>query len=232
MKKKLLLFILFAFSALAQDLPPIVQYTTGIYNAGNQNWMISQDNNGYLYFANNSGLLEYNGTAWNLYPTPNETILRSVKVVEDRIYTGAYMEFGYWKRQPDGALKYFSLSSKIKHKIIDDEQFWNIAYLDHWIIFQSLSQIFIYDCKADSFNIITSDTGMNKVFSVNNTILYQTFSSGLYEVENGKSKLISNAALFAKSKIVNIFGIEDGLLVQTQYDGFYTYKNGEIAKWD
>jgi len=232
LKKKLLLFILFAISAVAQDLPPIVQYTTGIYNAGNQNWMISQDDNGYLYFANNSGLLEYNGTAWNLYPTPNETILRSVKVVEDRIYTGAYMEFGYWKRQADGSLKYFSLSNKIKHKIIDDEQFWNIAYLDHWIIFQSLSQIFIYDCKADSFNIIMSDTGMNKVFSVNNTILYQTFSSGLYEVENGKSKLLSNAPLFAKSKIVNIFGIEDGLLVQTQYDGFYTYKNGEIAKWD
>ena len=231
MKKKLLIFILFAFSAFGQDLPPIIQYNTGSYNAGNQNWMISQDNNGYLYFANNSGLLEYNGTAWNLYPTPNETILRSVKVVEDRIYTGTYMQFGYWKRQPDGSLKYFSLSDKVKTKIIDDEQFWNIAYLDHWIIFQSLSQIFIYDCKADSFNVIKSDTGMNKVFSVNNTILYQTFSSGLFEIENGKSKLLSNAPLFANSKIVNIFGIEDGLLVQTQYDGFYTFKNDVIAKW-
>ena len=232
MKKKLLLFILFSISALAQDLPPIIQYTTGSYNAGNQNWMITQDNNGYMYFANNSGLLEYNGTAWNLYPTPNETILRSVKVVEDRIYTGAYMEFGYWKRQADGTLKYFSLSDKIKSKIIDDEQFWNIAFLDHWVIFQSLSQIFIYDCKAQTFNIIKSDTGMNKVFGVNNTILYQTFSSGLFEIENGKSKLLSNAPLFANSKIVNIFGIDDGLLVQTQYDGFYTFKEGIVSKWN
>ncbi|KOS05179.1 LuxR family transcriptional regulator [Flavobacterium akiainvivens] len=232
MKKKLLFFLLFAISTFAQDLPPILQYPTSVYNAGNQNWMISQDKNGYIYFANNSGLLEYNGTSWKLYPTPNETILRSVRAVGDRIYTGSYMEFGYWTRQENGSLKYFSLSDKIKSKIIDDEQFWNIKHLDHWVIFQSLTQIFIYDCKTQAFNIIASDTGMNKVFAVNNSILYQTFSSGLFEIENGKSKLLSNAPIFANSKIVNIFGIDDGLLIQMQYDGFYIYKNGEITKWN
>jgi AraC family transcriptional regulator, chitin signaling transcriptional activator len=232
LKKKLLFFLLFAITGFSQDLPPIIQYPASVYNAGNQNWMISQDDKGYVYFANNSGLLEYNGNAWALYPTPNETILRSVKAVDDKIYTGAYMEFGYWKRQPGGSLTYFSLSEKIKSKIIDDEQFWNIAHLDHWVIFQSLTQIFIYDCNTQSFEIIGSDTGMNKVFAVNNSIFYQTFSSGLFEIENGKSKLLSNAPIFANSKIVNIFGIDDGLLIQMQYDGFYMYRNGEITKWN
>jgi AraC family transcriptional regulator, chitin signaling transcriptional activator len=232
LKKKLLFFLFFTLAVFSQDLPPIIQYPTSAYNAGNQNWMISQDDNGYIYFANNSGLLEYNGASWSLYPTPNETILRSVKAIDDKIYTGAYMEFGYWKRQPDGMLKYYSLSDSIKSKIIDDEQFWNIASLDHWIIFQSLTQIFIYDCNTKSFNIIGSDTGMNKVFAVNNSIFYQTFSSGLFEIENGKSKLLSNAPVFANSKIVNIFGIEDGLLIQMQYNGFYIYKNGELKKWN
>lgn len=194
--------------------------------------MIGQDSDNYIYFANNEGLLEYNGTAWTLYPTPNETIMRSVKVIGDRVYTGCYMEFGYWKRQPDGVLKYTSLSKDIKNKIIDDEQFWNIAQYDHWVIFQSLSQIFIFDTSTGKYNIIKSDTGMNKVFAVNNAILYQTFSSGLYEVENGKSKLVSNAPLFLNSKIVNIFSRDDGLLIQTQYDGFFVFKNNIITKWN
>ena len=194
--------------------------------------MISQDSNNYLYFANNEGLLEFNGTAWTLYPTPNETIMRSVKVIGDRIYTGFYMDFGYWKKQPDESLKYYSLTKKIRHKIIDDEQFWNIAQYDRWVIFQSLSQIFIYDTRNDKFNIISSDTGMNKVFTVNNTILYQTFSSGLFEIENGASKLLSNAPLFANSKIVNIFNREDALLIQTQYGGFFEFRNGVITKWN
>ena len=231
-KKIALIFILlFIIPAMSQDLPPIIKYNTATYNAGNQNWMISQDSNSYLYFANNEGLVEFNGAAWTLYPTPNETIMRSVKVIGDKIYTGFYMDFGYWKRQQDGTLKYTSLTKKIRNKIIDDEQFWNIAQYDHWVIFQSLNQIFIYDCNTQQFNVISSPTGINKVFTVNNTILYQTFSSGLFEIENGKSRLVSNALFFTNNKIVNIYSREDGLLIQTQYNGFYDFKGGAISKW-
>lgn len=216
----------------AQELPPIVKFSTGTYNAGNQNWMISQDSDRYMYFANNEGLLEYNGMAWTLYPSPNETIVRSVKVINKRVYTGCYMEFGYWERQQDGILKYYSLSKSVKSKILDDEQFWNIAQYDHWVIFQSLSQIFIYDTKAKSYNIIKPETGVNKVFTVNNKILYQTFGTGLYEIENGKSKLLSADPSIIKNKIVNIYDRNEGLLIQTQFVGFYEYKDGAISKWN
>ena len=233
MKKITFIFIIFTFfNCLAQDLPPILKYTAGNYMAGNQNWMINQDDNGYLYFANNEGLLEFNGTAWSLYPTPNETIMRSVKVIGNRIYCGFYMDFGYWTRQADGTLSYTSLTKKIRNKIIDDEQFWNIAQYDRWVIFQSLTQIFIYDTKTSQFNIIGSDTGINKVFTVNNTILYQTFNSGLYAIENGQSILLSNATLFTKSKIVNIYGRNDNYLIVTQYDGFYEFKDGILSRWN
>jgi len=96
---KLLLAILLltGILSLAQDLPPIVKYSSTVYGAGNQNWMISQDKNRFVYFANNDGLLECNGSTWTLNPSPNETIIRSVKVVGDKIYTGCYMNFGFWK---------------------------------------------------------------------------------------------------------------------------------------
>lgn len=231
-KKLLSLYLLFAtFSMYAQELPPIVKFNAGAYNGGNQNWMISQDNNRFMYFANNEGLLEYNGMSWTLYPSPNETIIRSVKVIGKRIYTGCYMEFGFWERQQDGALKYNSLSKQVKKKILDDEQFWNIAQYDHWVIFQSLSQIFVYDTKNKSFSIIKPETGVNKVFTVNNKILYQTFGTGLYEIENGNSKLLSADNQILKNKIVNIYDRNEGLLIQTQFNGLLEYKNSTITKW-
>ena len=118
--KSLRLVLLLALSSIvhAQDFPPIVKYNTSVYKAGNQNWMISQDRNQYIYIANNDGLLEFNGSNWRLYKSPNETIMRSVKVIGDRIYTGCYMEFGFWERQSNGRLKYTSLSHKIKSKIL------------------------------------------------------------------------------------------------------------------
>ncbi len=225
------LLIVFSFVGYAQQLPPIVKYPSSIYNAGNQNWMISQDKHQFLFFANNDGLLEFNGTNWNLYPSPNETITRSVKVVGDRIYTGCYMEFGYWVREANNKLKYNSLSDKIKSKIIDDEQFWNILNYEQWVIFQSLNQIYIYDTKTQKFSIIPSSKGILKSFQVDNAIYFQVANDGLFEIENGKQKLISNHPILKNNKIVSIFSTDEGLLLQTQYSGFYKLIAGNVAKF-
>jgi len=231
---KNLLSILFVFLSsfiIAQELPPIVKYPSSVYGAGNQNWMISQDNNQFLLFANNEGLLEFNGSNWNLYPSPNETIIRSVKVVGDKIFTGCYMEFGYWTREANNRLKYYSLSNKIKNKIIDDEQFWNILNYEQWVIFQSLNQIYIYDSKTSNFTIITPKNNILKAFQTNNSIYFQVANEGLYEVENGKSKLISNSSVVLSNKIVELFSNEDGLLLQTQSNGFFKYINGVFSSF-
>ncbi|WPO77356.1 triple tyrosine motif-containing protein [Flavobacterium sp. KACC 22761] len=222
MKTKLsALFLLMSLFLFAQEFPPIVKYSASVYGAGNQSWMISQDDENYLYFANNDGLLEYNGTNWQLYPAPNETILRSVKVIGNKIYTGTYMNFGYWTRKSDGKLKYTSLSDKIKGKILDDEQFWNILKYDQWILFQSLNRIYIYDTKTGQFKIIAPKNGVVKSFAPKNAIYFQTSKEGLFEIESGKAKLVSDHPILKKFTIANIFTTDEGLLLQTQLDGMY-----------
>lgn len=224
----LLLMCSFVFS---QELPPIIKYAPTIYGAGNQNWMISQDQNQFVFFANNEGLLEFNGSYWKLYPSPNETIIRSVKVIGDRIYTGSYMEFGFWKRKADGLLKYYPLSSAIKSKILDDEQFWNILSYDYWVIFQSLNRIYIYNTQNNSFKIIAPSANIIKAFKTNNAIYYQTSNQGLFEIEGGESKLVSEHPDLKKNRIVNVFEKGDGLLILTQRAGFYTLSGKELMKY-
>ena len=225
------LFIFYFFNSNAQELPPIVKYNSSIYNAGNQNWMISQDKNDFVYFANNEGLLEFNGSNWTLYKSPNETIFRSVNVIENKIYTGCYMEFGYWIRHTNGKLVYTSLSQSIKNKILDDEQFWNILNYDQWVIFQSLSRIYIYDTKSKKFNIISPKNNIFKSYKTTNAIYFQSFNEGLFEIENGKTKLVSNAEVLQKNRIVNVFAINEGLLIQTQFNGFFKLINGIVTKF-
>ncbi|MWB96638.1 LuxR family transcriptional regulator [Flavobacterium sp. GA093] len=220
-----------SFKLFSQELPPIIKYPSTIYGAGNQSWMISQDDQNYLYFANNEGLLEFNGTNWELYPTPNETIMRSVKVIDNTIYTGCYMNFGYWTRQANGKLKYTSLSDKIKSKILDDEQFWNILKYDQWILFQSLSRIYIYDTKTKTFKIISPKNGVIKSFATKNAIYFQTIKEGLFEIESGKGKLISNNPVLKNFTIVNVFATEEGLLIQTQLDGFYKLIGSNLTRF-
>ncbi|MDC1506019.1 hypothetical protein N8475_12615, partial [Winogradskyella sp.] len=87
-------------------MPPIQIFTTQDYSAEDQNWAISQSDNGFIYVANNKGLLEYSGSNWTLYPSPNGDILRSVSVVDGKIYTGGYRDFGFWTKNEFGNLFY------------------------------------------------------------------------------------------------------------------------------
>lgn len=214
----------------SQELPPVVKYKSDDYNAGNQNWMISQDKNHFIYFANNEGLLEFNGSSWNLYKSPNETIIRSVKVIGNKIFTGCYMEFGFWVRQNDGGLKYTSLSQKIKTKIQVDEQFWNIINYDRWVIFQSLNRLYIYDTKTNKFKIVVPQNNILKSFRTANSIYYQTVNYGLFEIEKGQNKLVIANSVLKNNKIVNVFSEDDGLLIHTQFNGFYKFSNGKLTK--
>lgn len=226
-----LLFII-PFLGFGQELPSIVKYSSEVYAAGNQNWMLDQDKKNAIYVANNEGLLEFNGANWRLYSSPNETILRSVKVIENIVYTGCYMEFGYWIKNNKGILQYTSLSKKIKDKLIDDEQFWNIINYDHWILFQSLNRIYIYDTQSKKFNIITPKNGILKSFKAKDIIYFQTVDGSIFEIENGNAHVLINAETIKNKKVLNIFSTADGILIQTQYSGFYKLIDGNLVKWN
>ena len=218
---------------IAQERPPIQTYSPKQYGAENQNWAISQSKEKYIYVANNKGLLEFNGAKWQLYPSPNETIMRSVKVIDNKIYTGCYREFGYWQINALGILEYTSLSQKLKISFLDDEEFWNIIGLDDWILFQSLKRIYIYNKKDETYTIIDSNTGIYKMFKVNKSIYFQKTKDGIYKIEHGNPKLISDNKVVKDNLLVNIFAYNDNLLIQTEDKGFYVLDNEDkLVSWN
>ena len=82
--------------------------------AANQNWMLGQADNGWMYFANNHGLLEFDGVFWNTYPIENDTKLRSLKITNQRIYVGGLGQFGYFEPDNYGRLQYTCLSKEME----------------------------------------------------------------------------------------------------------------------
>ncbi|WP_281613199.1 triple tyrosine motif-containing protein [Flammeovirga sp. SubArs3] len=126
-----LLFILQlpAFSKITDTIkgvPITTNIPSSVYNAGSQNWSITQDFRGYMYFANNFGLLEFNGRNWNTYKLnkANSNLL-SVKAIDKRIYVGGQKEFGYFQLDSANQLFYTSLSDELP-KDIEFDEVWNI----------------------------------------------------------------------------------------------------------
>ncbi|AOW19584.1 helix-turn-helix and ligand-binding sensor domain-containing protein [Urechidicola croceus] len=224
-------FIFSCASIFSQELPPIQTYTPSTYKAENQNWDIAQCSNNNIYVANSSGLLVFNGSDWNLYPSPNNSVIRSVKVLNDKVYTGSYMDFGYWIQDEFGKLNYTSLIEKLDIKSINDEQFWTIENIDEWMIFQSFDRIIFYNTIDDSTKNIEEIDSIGKVYIVNNTVYYQSINDGLYKIENGNSILISNEDIVSKNQIINTFSYGENLLLLTDKNGFYLLNTKTIQQW-
>ena len=227
----LLIFHIF-FCVNSQERPPIQVYTPTDYGSENQNWSVSQAKNKYIYVANNKGLLEFNGAKWTLYTSTNQSTIRSVSVIDDLVYTGSYREFGYWEQSIYGTLKYTSLSQKIGITFLDDEEIWNIIPIDDFILFQSLSRIYIYNSITQEYSIIESDTTIYKMFKVNENIYFQQVKKGIYEIENGKPKLVSDNTILKENLLTNIFYHNDTLLFETEDLGFYKLIDNNLEKWN
>ena len=226
------LFGLFCLSCFGQELPPIEKFTTENYMGDNQNWMISQGQNNYIYVANNEGLLQYNGSDWKTYSSPNNTIIRAVNVIENKIYTGSYAEFGYWQNNELGILKYTSLTPKLDKKALRNEEIWNIIAHNEWVIFQSSDSIYFYNTQTEAFKIITATNIIYKIFKVKNRIYYHVADEGLYVVEDGKSKLIINNQILKSERVINIYEANENLIFLTRSSGFYSFENTKITPWN
>ena len=223
----LITLLKFAFT-FSQENFPIQNFLPSEYQAENQNWAISQSSDKLIYVANSKGLLEYNGASWTLYPSPNETIMRSVKVVDDRIYTGCFMEFGYWLKNELGILEYSSLSKSINVDLIEDEEFWNIISVDEYIVFQSLKRIYIYNIADGSLSTIDSDSTITKMFKIGQNIYFQRMGKGLYKIEAGRDFLLLEHPIVKEDEVINLFESERGLLVLTKQNGFYRLEDNVL----
>ncbi|WP_243456831.1 triple tyrosine motif-containing protein [Polaribacter batillariae] len=226
------LFLFVSSLHYAQEFPPINIFYTDDYQAENQNWAISQCEEGFIYVANNKGLLEYNGATWRLFETPNETIMRSVKSHDNKIFTGFYMDFGFWIKDEFGELNFTSIAKQQKVQMLEDEQIWNIVEIDGWMIFKSLQRIYLYNLESKLVKIINVENRINKLCKVNDVIYFHENKKGLFKIENGKAKLVSNHKVLKENVVVEIFNKNNKLFFITQQSGFYYFKNKELLKWN
>lgn len=165
-------------------IPNITNYFKQEYNAGRQNWGIAQDSRGIMYFANNNGLLSFDGTFWRTYPIPNATIVRSLAIDKnDRIYIGGQQEFGYFSPNKQGELEYTSLRKYLQKTDNDFADVWAIKIVQQRVFFHSNKRIFEYANGA-----LKSYPSVYWGFLgyANDQLLAFEYQKGLLSYKNGK----------------------------------------------
>jgi DNA-binding CsgD family transcriptional regulator len=210
-------------------LPFVENYNKSNYQGDNQIWNVAQGNDDAMYFANNHYLLRYDGVKWDKNTLPNKTIIRSIMVDGDKIYSGSYKEFGYWFRK-EGKMYYVSISSR--KNVFDDkenEEIWKIFKFNNRIYFQSFNEIFIYDGKTIKKTKLPFL--ISYCFIIDNQLLIASVEKGVFRMNNSKIEKIKGWDVLKNNVIHAIEKRKNKTYIFTKKNGVYVEENGVLSSW-
>lgn len=147
----LLVFCVFSFGQ--NDYPygkfPVRTIDKSEYNNGGvQNWDIIQNNDNFIYVANNAGILEYNGSSWFKFTLENKEHPRSFgKNDKGEIFVGGKNEFGVIRYNEKGKPFCEKLSGPVDS--IDFKEIWQLKCIDDKTYFFGRQHIFVYDGSGE-----------------------------------------------------------------------------------
>ncbi len=212
-------------------VPYIHNYTKAIYGSGNQNWSVTRDKHGIMYFGNTQGLLSFDGKYWRQYEMPNRQIVRAVAAADNgRIYAGSYAEFGYWSMK-DNRMQYSSLKKLLPANHTLNSEIWKIYCAGSKTIFQSFSTIYIYE--QEKITIVKAPGSFLFLHQIGKRYIAEVLGKGLFELQGTRLQPLVNEGALQPAQILSILPFHDGqLLIGTQRNGLYLYDGKEYSPFE
>ncbi|MEA1887135.1 MAG: LuxR C-terminal-related transcriptional regulator [Bacteroidota bacterium] len=219
---------------IAQDtrygIPQTEYFSRSDYNAASQNWNITQSNNDILYFANNDGILEYDGVNWKLYRDMGPYVIRSVKSIGNKIYAGTYGELGNFNYENNHNLTYTSLATTDELKSYAD--YWTIHEWNNKVVFHSEQAIciFLNDTLIRTIPAISRFTGS---YLVNGLLLVTDDAEGLMEVRGDHIYPVSGCGILRDKLITSVMPLsENKIVIGTMTEGLFIWDMQSVSKWE
>lgn len=238
MQLKRFFLIIFSFlsiipaNVLAYDInsigvPYVQNFPKSLYASGNQNWSVTKDAQGIMYFGNAEGLLTYDGTYWQKYLMPNRQIVRAVAAAKDgRVYAGGFGEFGYWRLEK-GKFSYKSLINLLPENVSLNDEVWKIYIDNDRVLFQSFSKIIIY--KNNKLTVINASSPFLFLHKVGDRFFVEILNKGLFELIGKKLVFLPNTEKIGNGGILCILPLsKDKFLIGTGKNGLFVYQNNQI----
>jgi len=208
--------------------PFLKNYRANQYKAHAQNFAITRDKNGILYFGNFAGVLQFDGEFWRLIPTKKTTKVSSLAADSNgTIFVGARGEIGYLSSGEDGNLVFTSMTEQAVTKIPDFFEVNQTYVTDQGVYFITRDEIFIwYQGKLD---IWKSDHEIISGFFIENMLYLQLKEKGLVIFRNKSLLPVEKGDIFSGAIEIKAILPYSGqqLLIATGTQGLYLLgKNG------
>jgi DNA-binding CsgD family transcriptional regulator len=230
MQKTTITLLILLFAQFLPAIHPVVRnFQRKEYRSGTQNWAIAQDLNNVMYFANNEGLMVFDGKNWKTTPIRNGTNVRSLVFDgKNRFYASTFNEFGYFMKNLSGGMEYHSLSEKFGIKNTSSNELYNIHTDNNLVYFQGANNIYKFDGERTS--VIPFSHGIETSAVVHHNLFIAGKNTGLFMLSGNMFVRIQGSEMLGLAKIVSILPHDkDKVLIVTAFNGVYQYDGLSIS---
>ena len=234
-----LIIILVCYGQVAAEIkntgtPLIRNFAKSDYRAGTQTWDIAQDLKGFIYFANNDGLLIYDGVQWQVYRMPNLSMVRSVYTdYTGEVYVGAYNEIGKMVCSENGKMTFSSLKSLIPEEYRNFDDVWNILSYRNRIVFQSYNAAYFYKEGSPVF-VVPAPSRFQSSYTVGGRLIFNDDEKGLVEYDGSRLIELEGCSELTGQNISSILPVKSGseILICARGKGLYIHDGKGLRKWN
>jgi len=199
-------------------------YPASTYGALDQNWSILEDKRGILYFANQSGVLEYDGVTWRVIKVPNYTVRSMAQAADGTIYIGGMSEIGYLAPNARGELAYASLMSHVKEADRGFGEVWQTHFHGDCTWFNTRKKLLRWQGgKLTAWNN-DEESKYKWIFSWQGKCLVQVKDRGIMEIKDDDFRKLPASDTFPQERFFLVVPYKGGkLLLGTYSQGLYLF---------
>ena len=215
-------------SVSAEWTPLIRSFTPNDYKAGTQNWRLVEQTNGWIYAANNYGVMEFDGMRWRLYGIGNSTVVRTVaRDEEGRIFAGGTDEFGYFTYNPYGGMDYCSLVDSLPMQYRNFGEVWQIFPSEQSLYVQTRNYLFLFHETGKVQVIDPAD--VIKTSLLTNGEFYIATSRDVFVLAGNRLHSLRGTHLLQGATVCAMLPWEEhSILIATDFAGLFVYDGNYI----
>lgn len=161
----------------------------------NQIWSVEESPSGWVFFAEEEGILALRGGEFTLIKTPNESTVRSLRLAQsessETLYYGEQGDFGFVDVDSTGILGAVSLKYLIPDSL-SIGNVWNVLTADGKVYFQTRD--FLFEYQEGQIKRWSATNGFHNSFEVDGRVFVREFGVGLLELNDGELKLVLGGA--------------------------------------
>jgi len=179
----------------------IDNFETSDYRGNPQNWGITQGSDGRIYFANQAGILIYDGKTWQTILTDGDAPARSINIDKNgKILIGTIADFGTINSTDDGAPKYHSFINDNTGETVRNGQIvYEIVSLNNKILIRTKKDI--YELDDDKLSKLPNPDNLEfEVIHIFDEHIYvYCKNKGIYKFINGSFEILSGTEELKKT---------------------------------